>query len=412
VHALLDPGSFVELDRSAAGRAPGAGRENGAVPADGVVVGTGTVDGRDVAIFALDPAVLGGSLGAVTAAKIVKVQELALRSRMPIIGLHESSGARIQDGMAALAGYAEVFSRSVRCSGVIPQLSVLCGPCTGEARYAPALTDLVFAAAGALGPAEPGPDVHFLAEDEAGCWRAVRRMLSHLPGHAGEAPPFVPTTDPAERADVELQAVALQGREPYDARDQVARLLDDRQLVEVQPHFAPNVVTGMARLGGHSVGILANQPAVLAGAIDADAALKAARFVRFCDAFNVPLVTVVDSPGLLPGGVRDAAKLLYAYAEATVPKVTLVTARDHGSAYFAMSPRQMGADLVLAWPAAEIGATEPEAASAGPYAAAERGYVDLVVEPRETRPALIRGLELCLRKTVDRPARKHGNIPL
>jgi propionyl-CoA carboxylase beta chain len=428
IEALLDPASFVELDMFATARTTGQPRSRRA-PGAGVVVGSGTIDGRDVAVYAFEPAALGGSMGEVTAEKIGKVQELALRSRLPIIGLHDSGGARIEEGVVALAGYAEVLSRTVRSSGVVPQLSVICGPGTGRVVSAAALTDFVIATSGAGSAVagELGGGVHLLGEDEAGCWLAVRRLLSYLPAHCGETPPFVPTTDPSDRADAELQALALDaGDRRHDMREVIARLLDDRQFLEVQSFHASNVVVGLGRLGGHSVGVVANQPTVLAGAIDADAAVKAARFVRFCDAFDIPLVSLVDSPGLLPSGAeepggltRHGAQLLYAYAEASVPKLAVITGRDDGGAYLAMSPKQVGTDLNLAWPNAEIAAArDPETAAdgtsglAGPYGAAERGHVDDVIEPRETRRALIRGLELCLRKTVDRSPRKHGNIPL
>jgi propionyl-CoA carboxylase beta chain len=422
IEALLDLGSFVELDLFATAGTAGAD-EDRPPPGSGVVAGHGTIDGRDVAVYAFDPTVQGGPLGRVTAEKIVKVQELALRSRIPIIGLNESGGARVQDGITGLAGCADVLHRAVRSSGVIPQLSVICGPCGGEAIHAPALTDFIFVVAGAGGDATFDPmsgGAHFLPEDEARCWQGVRSLLSHLPAHSGEAPPFRPTADPADRADAELQTLVPDDPSlPYDMREVVTRLLDDRQLLEVQPFFAPNVLVGLGRLGGHAVGVVANQPQVLAGAIDAGASTKAAGFIRFCDAFNLPLVSLVDAPDHQPGAaqghgatVRHGARLLYAYAEATVPKLAVVTRRDHGWAYCAMSPKQMGADLNLAWPGAEIGVTGPEGAAASLYAAAELGYVDDVIEPRQTRLALLRGLELCLRKTVERPARKHGNIPL
>ena len=476
IDALLDLGSFVELDMFATARATGLGRDERPAPGDGVVVGFGAIDGRDVAVYAFDPTVLGGSLGEVTAEKIVKVQELALRNRIPIIGINDSSGARIHEGVAALAGYADIFYRHVRSSGVVPQLSVIAGPCTGGAAYSPALTDFIFVVAGAgrmfiSGPelvrATTGEEVgfdelgggevlsarsgvaHFLPADEPECWAGVRRLLSHLPSSNAEAPPVRPTGDDPERADPELQTlVPGDPNLPYDMHEVVTRLLDDREFLEVQPFFARNLLAGFGRLDGHTVGVVGNQPRVLAGAIDIDASTKAARFIRFCDAFNVPILSLVDVPGYLPGTaqehggiIRHGAKLLYAYAEATVPKLAVVTRKDYGGAYCVMSPKQMGADLNLAWPSAEIAVMGPEAAVgvlhrrelagasdpaarraelvadytarfANPYVAAERGYVDDVVEPRQTRRELIRALRLCLRKTVDRPDRKHGNIPL
>jgi propionyl-CoA carboxylase beta chain len=476
IGALLDPGSFVEIDMFATSRATGFGMEEKRAAGDGVVAGFGTLDGREVAVYAYEPAVLGGSLGEVTAEKIVKVQEMALRNRIPIVGINDSGGARIQEGVVALAGYSDIFFRNVRSSGVIPQISVIAGPCTGGAVYSPAITDFVFIVNNSGYMFITGPEVirvttgedvtfdelgggevhnsrsgvaHFLAESEPDCWQGVRRLLSYLPAHNGENPPFVPSTDDPDRADPELQTMVPDSPNlPYDMRDVITRLLDDRQFLEVQPFFAPNIVVGLGRLGGHSVGIVGNQPKVLAGAIDIKASVKAARFIRFCDAFNIPMVSLVDVPGYLPGTaqehegiIRHGAKLLYAYAEATVPKLTVITRKDYGGAYCVMSPKQMGTDLNLAWPTAEIAVMGPEAAVnvvyrrelaadpdpdarrrelvaeytarfANPWVAAERGYVDDVIEPKETRRELIRALQLCLRKTVDRPPRKHGNVPL
>jgi propionyl-CoA carboxylase beta chain len=476
IEALLDRESFVELDLFATTRATGLGMAGRRSPGDGVVVGFGTIDGRDVAVYSYDATVLGGSLGEVTAEKIVKVQDLALRNRIPIIGINDSGGARIHEGVVALAGYADIFYRNVRSSGVMPQLSVIAGPCTGGAVYSPALTDFIFIVADEGYMFITGPEVvrvttgeevtfdqlgggevhnvrsgvaHFLPADEAECWAGVRRLLSYLPSSNAEAAPYRGTEDDPERADPELQTMVPDSPNlPYDMREVVSRLLDDRQFLEVQPFFAQNMLVGFGRLGGHAVGVVANQPRFLAGAIDINASVKAARFIRLCDAFNVPLVTLVDVPGYLPGTaqehegiIRHGAKLLYAYAEATVPKLAVITRKDYGGAYCVMSPKQMGADLNLAWPTAEIAVMGPQAAVniihrrelaaaadpdarraelvaeyttrfANPYVAAERGYVDDVIEPRETRRELIRGLQLCLRKTVERPSRKHGNIPL
>jgi len=476
IHALVDADSFVELDMFATARATGLGMEERRAAGDGVVVGFGTIDGRDVAVYAFDPTVLGGSLGEVTAEKIVKVQELALRSRIPIIGINDSGGARIHEGVAALAGYASIFFRNVRSSGVIPQLSVIAGPCTGGAVYSPALTDFIFMVAGSGYMFITGPEVvrvttgedvgfdelgggevhntrsgvaHFLADSEATCWTDVRRLLSYLPSSNADPPPTRPTADDPERADPELQTLVPDSPNlPYDMREVVSRLLDDRQFLEVQPLFAQNMVVGFGRLDGHTVGVVANQPKVLAGAIDINASTKAGRFIRFCDAFNIPLLSLVDVPGYLPGTaqehggiIRHGAKLLYAYAEATVPKLAVITRKDYGGAFCVMSPKQMGADVNLAWPMAEIAVMGPDAAVniihrreleaaadpaarraelvadytarfANPYVAAERGYIDDVIEPRDTRRELIRALQLCLRKTVERPNRKHGNIPL
>jgi acetyl-CoA carboxylase carboxyltransferase component len=476
IEMLLDEGSFVELDVFATHRAQGFGMEDRKVPGDGVVAGFGEIDRRPVAVYAYEATVFGGSLGEVTAEKIVKVQELALRNRVPIIGINDSGGARIQEGVVALAGYADIFFRNVRSSGVIPQISVIAGPCTGGAVYSPAITDFIFIVAGQGYMFITGPEVikvvtgeavsfdelggghvhnatsgvaHFLPKTEQECAEGVRKLLSYLPASNAERPPFVPTTDDLERADVELQTIVPESpNKPYDMREVVSRVLDGREFFEVQPFFAQNIVVGLGRLGGHVVGIVGNQPKVLAGAIDINASVKAARFIRFCDAFGIPIISFVDVPGYLPGRdqehggiIRHGAKLLYAYAEATVPKLAVITRKDYGGAYTVMSPKQMGADLNLAWPTAEIAVMGPDAAVniiykrdlaaaadpdarrkelvaeytarfANPYVAAERGYIDDVIEPSQTRRELVRGLQLCLRKTVERPPRKHGNIPL
>jgi propionyl-CoA carboxylase beta chain len=393
-----------------------------------------------------------------------------------VIGLNDSGGARIQEGVESLAGYADIFLRNTLASGVVPQLSAIMGPCAGGAVYSPAITDFILMVDRTSYMFITGPEVikvvtgenvtfdelgggnvhnatsgvaHFLPRTEAECAAGVRRLLSYLPLSNTERPPFVPTTDDLERADVELQTIVPESpNKPYDMRELVSRVLDGREFFEVQPFFAQNIIVGLGRLGGHVVGIVGNQPKVLAGAIDINASVKAARFIRFCDAFGIPIVSFVDVPGYLPGRdqehggiIRHGAKLLYAYAEATVPKLTVITRKDYGGAYCVMSPKQMGADLNLAWPTAEIAVMGPEAAVniiykrdlagardpaarrkelvgeyttkfANPYVAAERGYIDDVIEPRETRRELIRGLQLCLRKTVERPPRKHGNIPL
>ena len=473
---LVDRGSFQELDLYAQSRAHGFGMEERRVLGDGVVAGFATVDQRPVALYAYDATVLGGSLGEVTAEKIVKVQELALRNRIPVIGVNDSGGARIQEGVVALAGYADIFFRNVRSSGVIPQISVIAGPCTGGAVYSPALTDFIFVVADhgymfITGPevvrVTTGEDVtfaelgggevhntrsgvaHFLSTGEKECTEDVRRLLSYLPSSSAEPPPRLPADPDPERLVDELQTIVPDSPNlPYDMRDVAVGILDPGSFLEVQPFFARNIVVGFGRLNGHSVGVVGNQPKVLAGAIDIDASVKAARFIRFCDAFGIPLISLVDVPGYLPGTaqehggiIRHGAKLLYAYAEATVPKLTVITRKDYGGAYCVMSSKQLGADLNLAWPTAEIAVMGPEAAVniiyrrelkrhqepdarrrelvaeytalfANPYVAAERGYVDDVIEPRETRRSLIRGLELCLDKVSDAPPRKHGNIPL
>jgi len=476
IDALLDEGSFVELDIFATHRAHGFGMEERRVAGDGVVSGFGQVGGRDVAVYAYDATVLGGSLGEVTAEKIIKVQDLALRNRIPIVGINDSGGARIQEGVVALAGYAEIFFRNVRSSGVIPQISVIAGPCTGGAVYSPAITDFIFIVADQGYMFITGPEVvrvttgedvsfeqlgggdvhnvrsgvaHFLPGDEAESAEMVRRLLSYLPSSNEEQPPFKPTADDFERADDELQTMVPESPNlPYDMREVITRLLDDRQFLEVQPFFAQNIVVGLGRLGGHTVGLVGNQPKVLAGAIDIKASVKASRFIRFCDAFNIPIISMVDVPGYLPGTaqehegiIRHGAKLLYAYAEATVPKLTVITRKDYGGAYCVMGPKQMGADLNLAWPTAEIAVMGPEAAVniiykrelaatsdpdarrkqlvteytarfANPYVAAERGYIDDVIDPADTRLVLIRSLELLRSKREELPKRKHGNVPL
>src|SRR5438309_67662 len=476
VEMLVDEGTFVELDLFATHRAPGFGMEDRRIAGDGVVAGFGELDRRPVAVYSYDATVFGGSLGEVTAAKIVKVQELALRDRVPIIGINDSGGARIQEGVAALAGYSDIFFRNVRASGVVPQISVIAGPATGGAVYSPAITDFIFMVRGVGHMFITGPEVvrvttgehvtfdqlggaevhgtrsgvaHFMSPNERECFREVRRLLSLLPSHSGERPPYRPSGDDPERADADLQTIIPASPNlPYDMREVMIRILDSRELLEVQPFFAQNIVVGLGRLNGHVVGVVGNQPKVLAGAIDIDASVKAARFIRFCDAFNIPLLSFVDVPGYLPGTaqeyggiIRHGAKLLYAYAEATVPKLTVITRKDYGGAYCVMASKQLGADLNLAWPTGEIAVMGPEAAVniiyrrelaaakdpdkrrkelvadylerfANPYVAAERGYIDDVCEPRETRRLLVRALELCLNKRVEPPPRKHGNIPL
>ena len=473
---LLDPGSFVELDRYVRHREPNFGMLERRPYGDAVVTGYGTIFGRKVFVFSQDFTVFGGSLSEVFAEKICKVMDLALKFGCPLIGINDSGGARIQEGVVSLAGYAEIFWRNVQSSGVIPQLSLVMGPCAGGAVYSPAITDFVFMVEGSSYMFITGPDVvktvtgeevtfeelggalthaaksgvaHFISPDEKACLEDARYLLSFLPQNNLDPPPFSQPADPPEREEPELDTLIPDNpNKPYDMHDVIRRVVDDGDFLEVHEHWAENVVCGLARLGGHPVGIVGNQPRSLAGVLDIDSSVKAARFVRFCDAFNIPLVTFVDVPGFLPGTqqewggiIRHGAKLLYAYAEATVPKLTVITRKAYGGAYDVMSSKHIRADFNFAWPTAEVAvmgpdgavniifrkeleeADDPEARRAeliedyrerfaNPYAAAERGYVDEVIEPRRTRPVLINALETALTKQEPRPRRKHGNIPL
>jgi propionyl-CoA carboxylase beta chain len=476
IDLLLDPGSFVELDAFAVHRAHHFGLDKRKPLGDGVITGHGTVDGRPVCIFSQDFTVFGGSLGEVFAEKIVKVMDLALRMGVPCIGINDSGGARIQEGVVALGGYAEIFYRNVISSGVVPQLSVIAGPCAGGAVYSPAITDFILMVKGTSQMFITGPDViktvtgesvgfeelggatthntrsgvaHFAADDEAECFEQLRTLLSFLPLNNMEDPPYVAPADDPERMDEALQTVIPDSpKRPYDMKSVVEAVVDDGFFFETQALWAQNIVTGLARLDGHVVGVVGNQPLVRAGTLDIDASIKGARFVRFCDAFNIPLVTFVDVPGFLPGTeqeyggiIRHGAKLLYAYCEATVPKLTVITRKAYGGAYDVMASKHIRADFNFAWPTAEIAVMGVEAAVrvifrrelaqaedraareaelaadyqarfANPYVAAERGYVDQVIEPRETRTALIKALRLARSKRQSLPARKHGNIPL
>ncbi len=469
---LLDPGSFVELDAFVTNQTDRAESYLG----DGVVTGHGTVDRRPVFVFSQDFTVFGGSLSEAYAGKICKVMDLAMKVGAPIIGLNDSGGARIQEGVASLGGYAEIFLRNVMASGVVPQISVIMGPCAGGAVYSPAMTDFTIMVEGTSYMFVTGPGVvktvthedvdaeflggaathttrsgvaHLEATDEATALDQVRRLLAHLPqNNLGDAPPGL-VEDPVDRMDAELDSIIPDDpRTPYDMHDVLRRVIDDGTMLEIQPGWAANIIVGFARLGGRSVGIVAQQPSVLAGALDIDASVKAARFVRTCDAFNVPLVTFVDVPGFLPGVgqehggiIRHGAKLLYAYCEATVPKLTVITRKAYGGAYDVMSSKHIRGDINLAWPSAEIAvmgadgavsviyreelaaAADPdverarlvdayEQEFANPYLAAARGYIDDVIRPSETRPRLIRSLELLGDKRETNPRKKHGNIPL
>jgi len=473
---LLDPGSFSELDMFVAHQAREFGMDKVDAPADGVVTGYGMIDGRPVCTFSQDFTVLGGSLGEAHARKIVKIMDMALRTGVPIIGLNDSGGARIQEGVASLGGYAEIFLRNTLASGVIPQLSGIMGPCAGGAVYSPAITDFVVMVRGTSYMFVTGPQVvkaatreevqseelggaavhatrsgvaHFVADDDAACLLLLRRLLSYLPQNNQQQPPVLAGDDDPNRMDDALDGVVPDDRtRPYDMAEVITRVVDRGTFLEVHAQFARNLITGLARLGGRSVGVVAQQPRVLAGALDLNASAKGARFIRCCDAFNIPLVTFVDVPGFLPGVqqehggiIRHGAKLLYAYCEATVPKLAVITRRAYGGAYDVMSSKHVRGDLNLAWPTAEIAVMGPEGAIevafrkelaaapdadalreqlvrdyraqfANPYVAASRGYVDDVIEPRHTRPRLIAALTALSTKRDSNPPKKHGNIPL
>ena len=475
---LLDPGSFVELDRFVTHRCTDFGLDRQKIPGDGVVTGYGRVDGRLVYVFSQDFTVFGGSLSETFAQKICKVMDLALKAGAPVIGLNDSGGARIQEGVASLGGYADIFLRNTLASGVIPQLSVILGPCAGGAVYSPAITDFIFMVRGVSYMFVTGPNVvktvtheevtfdqlggadthggtsgvaHFVHDSEPACLAAVRALLGYLPENNLADPPCrrAADNDPDDRREERLlDLIPDTSARPYDMHE-VLRLVADREsLLEVQPDYAPNIITSFGRLGGRPVGIVANQPAVLAGVLDIAASLKAARFIRFCDCFNIPVVTFVDVPGFLPGVaqehggiIKHGAKLLYAYCEATVPKLTVITRKAYGGAYDVMSSKHIRGDLNLAWPTAEIAVMGPKGAVeilfkkeidqaadhegetarriaeytetfANPYLAASRGFVDDVIDPRDTRPRLIDALRALSGKRDRNPPRKHGNLPL
>ncbi|MFM2153222.1 MAG: hypothetical protein RL199_1657 [Pseudomonadota bacterium] len=476
IDLLLDPGTFIELDKLKTHRCDDFGMSAKKIPGDGVVTGYGTVDGRQVFVFAQDFTVFGGSLSGAYAEKICKVMDLAMRTGAPVIGLNDSGGARIQEGVVSLAGYADIFLRNTLASGVVPQISAILGPCAGGAVYSPAITDFIVMAKNSSYMFITGPDViktvtheevtkeelggaaahneksgvaHFACEDEADAIRTIRELLSYVPSNNAEDPPLAPCTDDVARADAALKTLIPENpNKPYDIKAVINAVVDDRHFFEVQPHFAQNMVVGFARLGGRSVGIVANQPMVLAGCLDIDASVKAARFVRFCDCFNIPIVTFVDVPGFLPGTtqewggiIRHGAKLLYAFAEATVPKITVITRKAYGGAYDVMASKHIRADLNFAYPSAEIAVMGPEGAVnivfrgeldkagdkvaekdrlvkeyrdtfANPFKAAELGYIDEVIEPEQTRQRLVRGLEMLKNKRQTNPPKKHGNIPL
>jgi propionyl-CoA carboxylase beta chain len=473
---LFDEGTFEEVGEFVEHNCRDFGMEAQRIPGDGVVTGYGLINNRLAYAFAQDFTVFGGSLSEANAAKICKIMDLSLKVGAPLIGLNDSGGARIQEGVASLAGYADIFLRNTLASGVVPQISAVMGPCAGGAVYSPAITDFVLMVENSSYMFVTGPDVirtvmhedvtkedlggprthsatsgvsHFVTRDDPECLALVRELLSFMPQNNREDPPFVESDDPADRRDPELDTlIPAESDKPYDIKDVIRRVVDERYFLEVHERFAQNLVVGFARLGGYSVGIVANQPAVLAGCLDIDASVKGARFVRFCDAFNIPLITFEDVPGFLPGTqqefggiIRHGAKLLYAFAEATVPKLTVITRKAYGGAYCVMSSKHIRTDVNLAYPTAEIAVVGPEGAVnivnrrellkakdpetlrkekveeyrnrfANPYIAAERGYVDAVIAPRDTRPRLIHALRMLENKHDTTPPKKHGNIPL
>jgi propionyl-CoA carboxylase beta chain len=473
---LLDEGSFVELDRFVTHRATTFGLEQQKFLGDGVVTGYGTIHGRLVYVFSQDFTVFGGSLSEAHAEKIVKIMDLALKTGAPMIGLNDSGGARIQEGVVSLGGYADIFLRNTLASGVIPQISAVLGPCAGGAVYSPAITDFIYMVRGKSYMFVTGPNVvktvthetidmeglggadihastsgiaHFAVDSEVECLESIRRLFQFIPQNNMEDPPRHESDDPFDRGDEELlNVVPDEPTKPYDMHDVIRRVVDDADFFEVHRDYAQNIIVGFAHLGGHSVGIVANQPAVLAGVLDINSAVKGARFVRFCDAFNIPLVVFEDVPGFLPGVaqehggiIRHGAKLLYAFCEATVPRLTVITRKAYGGAYDVMNSKHIRGDLNYAWPTAEIAVMGPkgaveilfkkeiaessdvEAATrakeqeyrtqfAHPYEAAARGYIDDVIDPRETRARLINGLDMLRNKRDSNPKKKHGNIPL
>ncbi|MYN67723.1 MAG: methylmalonyl-CoA carboxyltransferase [Acidobacteria bacterium] len=476
IDLFFDPGTFREVDKLVTHRCRDFGMETQLVPGDGVVAGHGEVEGRLVYAFAQDFTVFGGSLSETNAAKIVKIMDLAMKNGAPVVGLNDSGGARIQEGVASLAGYADIFLRNTLASGVIPQLSAIMGPCAGGAVYSPAITDFTVMVEGTSYMFVTGPDVirtvtheevtkdelggamthnaksgaaHFAVPTDKDCLALLRTLLGYLPSNNLDDPPRVETADPADREDPQLDTLVPESpNQPYDMLDLIRAVGDDGEFLEVHRHFAPNIVVGFARFGGQPVGVVANQPAHLAGALDIDASIKGARFVRFCDAFNLPLVTFEDVPGFLPGTVQEyggiikhGAKLLYAFAEATVPKVTVVARKAYGGAYCVMASKHIRTDVNLAWPTAEVAVMGPEGAVnilykreldaaedpdalraskvrefrdklANPFVAAGRGFLDEVIAPRTTRPRIVAALRSLDGKRDRNPPKKHGNIPL
>jgi propionyl-CoA carboxylase beta chain len=479
VEFLLDDGTFEETDKLVTHRCNDFGMAEQKFYGDGFITGYGRIEGRLVYVFAQDFTVFGGSLSETNAGKIIKIMDLAAKMGAPVVGLNDSGGARIQEGVASLAGYADIFLRNTLYSGVVPQISAIMGPCAGGAVYSPAITDFVLMVDKTSYMFITGPDViktvtheevskeqlggaithnetsgvaHFLAHGDAECLSMVRELLSFVPSNNLDDPPRKPSTDPVDRADAALDSIVpAQSNLPYDMKDVIQAVVDDAYFFEVQEHYAKNIVIGFARLDGRSVGIVANNPAMLAGTLDINASVKAARFVRFCDCFNIPLVTFEDVPGFLPGTaqeyggiIKHGAKLLFAFAEATVPKVTVITRKAYGGAYCVMSSKQIRTDVNYAWPTAEIAVMGPEGAVdivykreldgaanpqerqevrqkkieefrdrfASPYVAADRGFVDAIIQPHETRKKLIQALAMLENKRDKNPPKKHGNIPL
>jgi acetyl-CoA carboxylase carboxyltransferase component len=476
IDLLVDKGTFDEIDAFVRHKCTHFGIGKKRIPGDGVVTGFAKIDGRPVAIFSQDFTVFGGSLGLMHAGKICKMMDHAMRLGIPVIGINDSGGARIQEGVDSLGGYAEIFWRNVMTSGVVPQISIVAGPCAGGAVYSPAMTDFIFMVEGLSYMFVTGPDVikevthevvtfdqlggarvhaetsgvaHFSSKNEVECYKTVRKLLSYLPLNNMEEPPYIPTDDNPFRSSPELNKIIPDDpQKPYDMKQIINEVMDNHEFLEVHEDFAKNIIVGFARLNGRVVGIIAQQPAVLAGCLDIDSSIKGARFIRFCDAFNIPLVTFEDVPGFLPGVdqehhgiIKNGAKLLYAYCEATVPKITVITRKAYGGAYDVMSSKHVRGDINIAWPTAEIAVMGPEGAIniifrdmikkspdpdetrkkliaeyrekfANPYIAAEKGYIDLVIEPSETRLTLIKALEITKTKRDKLPPKKHGNIPL
>src|SRR5271154_1810348 len=478
IELLLDEGTFEEMDKLVQHRCQDFGMGEQVIPGDGLVTGFGLINGRPAYVFANDFTVFGGSMSETNARKICKIMDLALKTGAPVIGLNDSGGARIQEGVASLAGYADIFLRNTLASGVIPQISAIMGPCAGGAVYSPAITDFIFMTRDTSYMFVTGPDViktvtheevtkqelggamthneksgvaHFVSRDDAECLAMIRELFSYLPSNNLDDPPRIASSDPWDRAHPALNALVPEDpQKPYDIKSVIHAIADDAEFFEVHEHFAKNIVVGFARLDGNTVGIVANQPAFLAGVLDISASVKAARFVRFCDAFNIPLITFEDVPGFLPGTqqefggiIKHGAKLLFAFAEATVPKITVITRKAYGGAYCVMASKHIRTDANFAWPTAEIAVMGPEGAVdivykremanapeadrarlrqekiaefrdrfANPFVAAERGYVDAVIEPAETRERIIRSLRALENKRDTNPRKKHGNIPL